>query len=578
MPFQHPDNQYRGEMHMDRLVHGDLDQNSHNMISSQLSSSFIPVNLNGQLEFKPLGTQEQPSSSPRVSTDCFNDGTGIPAFTNDGRRTTLKRAASSGGDRGVHNRGFCLPATPSSSPFRTLKVTKYSVKTHKSSGFGTNHYIAQATMQDNCASPELSLQSTTMDCLTPYPSYQAGDGQTKANEDANRDFIPKNIQHPGGHLLDNYSTTSSINIVDASQRDIDLPHLPVTKGPHSGTEAHTTLDQAKAEGSDHPLLSSETLLEPATDDTGLPDDYPIDEFEEEDMIRLLEDTSAAVENHMPPASVQQGWDRDSRSADEYDPNLQFSSRSNSSEIETMVTSSEIPAAEKCEDDLLDEEVDWGTVYAITSSIPKDPSLVGSREGETTEPLPRAEAQPAEHLQQSIQPENSGPLSPFARPPFPERVRDRSSVPGMSSNTVLRTCFRIGEMISQSARCFNHQQEVVVELYARVTYSSRESLARKQHFQFVDLFKDRQPYPSGTLSGWRMNSLLDRQSQAFINIGGPKLCWCLCKPKRDTKAAVGWAFEVLGIRETDWAQIRFAKAIVYGALSEDMGTPAATAKL
>lgn len=424
-------------------------------------------------------------------------------------RCSLKRRTSSDDQAKSSKRQQLLPAAPSSSPFQTLKVTKSGSAFHSSTGWkdcmvnhykGNHHSITQITMSRCMSSSPSLLQETTMDLLTPYPSHRT-------------------------QFKDEYA-------IAASQPDQDSSDFAST---------NPSADQH--------------INEDARDDAALTlddfdDEYPVDVDEEADMVRLLGETPAVAENRCPPSSVLDGWDRDSRSVDEYDPNLKYSSPQASSELNDVPqpppsdrTSPNKPA--NASDDLLDEDVDWDAVFTITSSIQKDASLIGSREVEKTqEPAPINLRHEETSMEPSYVTDEGRPLAPFVRPEFPEKVRDRSSVPGVSSNTVLRRFFRIGHMIQETAHCHNHQQNVVFELYARVTYSSREKLVRKQHFQFMDLFKDNRPYPAGIFSSWRVGSRMDRQSSAFLNVNYPKLCCCLCKPHRDEQNAIDdcvWGF-------------------------------------
>ncbi|KAI0477736.1 hypothetical protein GGR56DRAFT_638498 [Xylariaceae sp. FL0804] len=301
------------------------------------------------------------------------------------------------------------------------------------------------------------------------------------------------------------------------------------------------------------------------------------------MLLLLGDAQSLVhENHIPPSSVTLAWDHDSRSAIEFDPTLKYSSPLSSEEhkndAQKSPSSALLREGDPGREDCLDDDVDWDVVFADIETHPKDPSLVESyhqthrpqKIAQASGPVPTTLAEPPSS--------RSGPLQPFRRTPFPEMVRDRSSVPGLSSTRILRTCFRIGVMISQTARCLNHQQDVVFELFARVSYSSRESLARKQHFQFVDLFKDQQPYPSAVLAGWKVGSQLDHHSSVFLQTeSGPRLCWCICKPVKDSKAAMGWTYTVLSIKETDWDQIGWATSVI-GVSTQGEAEAPATAKL
>ncbi|KAI1327402.1 hypothetical protein F5Y16DRAFT_399400 [Xylariaceae sp. FL0255] len=298
------------------------------------------------------------------------------------------------------------------------------------------------------------------------------------------------------------------------------------------------------------------------------DEYPLESgLEDEDIIRLCADTPRVEYEYCSPPSNVQFWDHDSRSAVEYDPNLQFSSPQSGQEgnpINTEVR--ETHRNQGVDDDLLEDDVDvdWDAVFNAISVIPKGSSSCHpSPRGVKTPP---AVSRPAYRREpETVGSELfTGVLEPFARPPFPERVRDRAAVPGASSNTVVRTCFRIGAMISQTAFCFNHKQDVVFELFARVTYSSRESLSKKQHFQFIDLFKNRHPFPAGVLMGWRTGGQLDKESSKFLNTAnGPLLCRCICKPTRDVKTLVGWTYTILRIREANWSQVLWAKRVICG---------------
>jgi hypothetical protein len=400
----------------------------------------------------------------------------------------------------------------------------------------------QATVDSGTASPHHLVPETTMDRLTPRPTQSFLDHEAK---------FPVNKR---GH-------------------EVTTPNDTFRPLPYRSTQTaapdliHSNAYRQGGIRGDPPTPPLASCSDNAMQHDGLIDEYALDESEEEDMVRLANQAEVCVESHMPPSSLADDWDQDSRYGDEYDPNLQHSSlpsSSTTSNLQDNPTRNCKPTS-NIQEDLLDDDVDWDAVFAITSSLPKDPSLVGSRTAVQQQTTQTRTETPLE-IPYLTDVEIS--LAPFVRPAYPDKVRDRSPIPGLSSKTVLRTCFRIGEMISQASRCFHQQQEAVFELYARVTYSSRESLTRKQHFQFVDLFKDQRPYPSGTLVGWRLGSLLDRQSQVFVKTIFPKLCWCLCKPKRDPLASTRWKFEIIGIRETNWTQIQYAKMIMCAGKDEE----------
>ncbi|KAK8116109.1 hypothetical protein PG984_012611 [Apiospora sp. TS-2023a] len=325
------------------------------------------------------------------------------------------------------------------------------------------------------------------------------------------------------------------------------------------------------------LEQKDIALDHAQDDSGsdghwLPpppsdsiDEYPIDSENENDMLRLLDSAEACIETHIPPSSVLNLWDRDSRSADVYDENLQHSPPQPATGLCDDAEQYHIATGK---DDLLDEDVDWDAVYAISTSIPKDTSLAGSLEREepcTEDPAP-APAPDHEQEQEHELPydgleDGLQPPTPFQRSQFPEKVHDRSVTRGLSSEVMLRTCFRIEELLEQAAHCYNHHQDVVFELYAKVKYSNREELARKQYLVLADLFEDNEFCLLGTLSRWRAGDPKDQQGQAFLGVDLYKMCRCMCKAKRDSDNETGWVLDILDIRETDWGGIRFAKMII-----------------
>lgn len=280
-------------------------------------------------------------------------------------------------------------------------------------------------------------------------------------------------------------------------------------------------------------------IEPPVEDA-----YSFDDSDEEEMIQLLENTDVSP-SRIPPSSVIQKLDHDSRSATSFDSELQFSSPGKSNY--------ETTEAAFAEPDLLDEEVDWDLVAAYatkaTSSLKANPVPSDART-----------------------PNKQSSQVPIVRPPFPVKVKDRSVVVGFSSKTMMRTCFRIGELLNTSAKCAREKQDVFLELFARVIYSSRENAARVQHFQLRDLFTDRQPFLSGVFKDWKSGGPVDQQSSVFLGPRGKdKLCRCLCKLIDDKKAVIGRSAMILSIRETTWDEVQWAlRVVVRDAAAEEEG--------
>ena len=255
----------------------------------------------------------------------------------------------------------------------------------------------------------------------------------------------------------------------------------------------------------------------------------------------------------PPSSVIRGMDVGSStsSIEVFDPNLQRSPpNSHPSGSDTAADKRGQFGAE----DLLDYEVEWDEVFDALPLCAKDPSSPNSPNTAMAGGFPTPQTLP----------NISSQRRPFVRPRFPAPVRDKSPIGGLSNTTLFRTCFRIGEMMNEGSRCYKANQEVTFELYARVNYSSRESLTRVQHFHFMDLSTEYPPHPAGTLVGWNLDSLVDRQSSEFLGIRGgqnPKMCRCICRLNKEKKSRTGWVVVVLTIRHVSWEEIEQVKRIV-----------------
>ena len=168
--------------------------------------------------------------------------------------------------------------------------------------------------------------------------------------------------------------------------------------------------------------------------------------------------------------------------------------------------------------------------------------------------------------QSLRVESNGDVPPFVRPPFPNPIRDRSPILGLTNRTVLRICFRIGEGLNAAAVASRTNVDAIVELYARIVSSSREaSGGYKQHFQFGDLFTDKPPYLSGLYTLWKGAGLWDNDSKELVGEQGRgKMVRVLGRiKKKEPQHEQGPAVEmiVLSIWEVDWEDIGIAKGIV-----------------
>ena len=159
-------------------------------------------------------------------------------------------------------------------------------------------------------------------------------------------------------------------------------------------------------------------------------------------------------------------------------------------------------------------------------------------------------------------ENSRHLSnytPLARPPFPAQVRDRSPIIGLSSKSLLRTCFRVGEALNVGRQAVRNGKPTIIELYARVASSWREPDSVRQHFVFSDLFHDHPPFMNGVYELWKGVELWDYDSSRFLNPSEQqRICRCIGKMKRDGKK---WKFVMLNIWEATWDDVDYVKGII-----------------
>jgi hypothetical protein len=152
--------------------------------------------------------------------------------------------------------------------------------------------------------------------------------------------------------------------------------------------------------------------------------------------------------------------------------------------------------------------------------------------------------------------------PIVRPSFPSSVRDRSPVIGISSSTVLRTCFRIGEAINVGSRALRENKDIIIELFARVEWSNRESDGVKQHFQLVDLYHDRPPFLNAIYDLWNDCALWEHDSSVFLErTDQMMICRCIGRMKKDEERKL--VFHMLNVWKASWKNVDFTKGIVCG---------------
>jgi hypothetical protein len=212
------------------------------------------------------------------------------------------------------------------------------------------------------------------------------------------------------------------------------------------------------------------------DDT---DEFGLKQSDEDALAELLKQDTWE-EPQQPPSSVLRTWSRNSRSADEYDPQLQRSSPHSSSDIpETSIRYTPLP-----------EEIDWRAVQEHTRQEPKPGSTIGFSTANRSK-VPEHESRPVERKDwTSSQSRSSAPTITHTSTVFTDRVLLKP----------FKTFFDLQELLDAKAQMFRNQPEIIFELFARVIYSSRENFHKKQYFRFRSLLKESPPYLNGALLG------------------------------------------------------------------------------
>lgn len=291
------------------------------------------------------------------------------------------------------------------------------------------------------------------------------------------------------------------------------------------------------------------------------DEYPLDEDEQAELIKLGTLTHQAVqETREPPSSILRSEEH-MRDMDMYDKTLKYSPVATSCVPEKPESNN--GSYRELHEPLTDPE-DWEFLRR-----PGDP--LQSNTAPSLAMYTSVAANNREHssgIPNQAEGDDYSPLHPFARPPFPTAsVAARSPVNGLSSNMLLRTCFRIGEALSQASLCTRDNQDAFTELFARVTFSSREADGKKQNFQFGDMFHNKPPFISGVLEKYASSDLQKTESFELITVDKEKredelgqMVRVLGRVKRVIQGR-GYSMEIVNIRKTDWEEVRWTKRIL-----------------
>jgi hypothetical protein len=293
------------------------------------------------------------------------------------------------------------------------------------------------------------------------------------------------------------------------------------------------------------------------------DDFPVDDDFEAEMARLSMPNRLSGENLSQYLKLQSLNDKDLQSGNTGRGHLLRSSLSSHTHVGENNTATNFQSDRQSSPcSVLHLE----TVPKLVDQPIDRPALLLERHKRSktgAANLSRANNPPENPAQKFAVADNIGylPLQQFARPEFPSRVRDRSLINGVSSNIILRTCFRIGEALREGKRCEKNGQDAVIELFARVASSSKDASKPKLLFHFADMFSNPVRLLPAELENCKISYLQETESKMLLNVdGSPPMVRCLGRLKKTIAGRPGWMFHILNIRATDWEEVRWTKGI------------------
>lgn len=143
--------------------------------------------------------------------------------------------------------------------------------------------------------------------------------------------------------------------------------------------------------------------------------------------------------------------------------------------------------------------------------------------------------------------------PISRKPFQAQVTDRPLVMGLSTNSILRTCFRVGEALNAGCQAARLGHNVVLELYARVQSAKCESGAAKQHLVLADLYHDNPPFISAVFESRKGMSLSEKESAGLLDASQlGRMCRVVGAMQREPGGK--WVMMVRKMHEVGWEDV------------------------
>ncbi|KFY26774.1 hypothetical protein V491_01162 [Pseudogymnoascus sp. VKM F-3775] len=240
------------------------------------------------------------------------------------------------------------------------------------------------------------------------------------------------------------------------------------------------------------------------------DGYFMDDTDEAELANVAEqENPAIIETHSPPSNWTQS-DVRFRDVEVYDERLNYSPPPVKHDV-NIINRNQLCVQPSVES--LIEPEDWSFLNHGNASSEN----IKSTRNETIPTTPSVTPRPSGLRSANDDSHEYVPLTPFARSPFPDKVSSGSVIPGLTARMILRTCFRVGECIRAGSYCNRLDQDGIIELFCRVTFSSREDGTRKQIFQFADVFHNNPPFVNGVLANYRVSALQERESKELLNV-------------------------------------------------------------
>ncbi|OBT44030.1 hypothetical protein VE00_05680 [Pseudogymnoascus sp. WSF 3629] len=419
--------------------------------------------------------------------------------------------------------------------------------------------VSSSVYKDSAIGTEMDNSSNTKDHAESHEGWDEGlDDEDFAQFDTDDLALP-NILATSRMLPQNSSVQFPVELgsddFDDGVADDDLMEIMVEhENVHNYArhQAATSVNNSREPGAVFGNASRSSLRLQSTDD-----EYFMDDTEEAELANLAElDNPAIIETHSPPSNWTES-DVRSRDREVYDEKLTYSSPSTKhNDNDNIINGNQLRVQPSVES--LAEPEDW-SFLCHNPAVPKNIESLRNKALPTALPITPRLSSPSSANDDSHE---YTPLTPFARSPFPEKISGSSVIPGLTTCTILRTCFRIGECIRAGSFCNRLNQDAVIELFCRVTFSSREDGTHKQIFQFADIFHNSPPFVNGVLANCRVSVLQERESRELLtgNREEPGMVRCLGRLKAQV-GGNGWMLHLDNIRKSDWEEVRWTRRIV-----------------